>query len=116
VEFKQYNTGEGAAGAAGVGFTYTVPVAAIWQEVVPSVTVTLYDVEVFGVTVMEEAIDGTGLQEYIGDNAFVVTERVADDPSHMVKLLTDAVGIFFIVAITGTLADKQPLIKVLETA
>jgi hypothetical protein len=41
VEFIQYNTGEGAVGAVGVGFTYTVPVAAIWQDVLPSVTVTV---------------------------------------------------------------------------
>jgi recombinational DNA repair protein (RecF pathway) len=57
-----------------------------------------------------------GVHAMIGDDAFVVTVSVADEPLQMVTLLTEAAGIFFMVAATGTLSDKHPLTSVLDTA
>jgi hypothetical protein len=48
--------------------------------------------------------------------AFVTTESVAEEPLQIVRLLTDAVGISLMVAVTGTLAERQPLTRVRDTA
>lgn len=82
----------------------------------PSVTVTEYEVDVLGETVIDDIVAAPGAHEYVGEPALVTTDNVVEAPLHMVTLLTDAVGIFLMVAVTGTLADKHPLTSVRDTA
>jgi hypothetical protein len=69
-----------------------------------------------GAIEIDDVVAAPGDHEYVGEPALVTTDNIVEDPLHMVTLLTDAVGKFLMVAVTGTLADKQPLTSVRETA